>query len=61
MKSGIYCIKNKKTKDFYLGSSINISKRWREHKRNLRKISTIHQFFKELGINMVNLLFYLWF
>lgn len=36
MKSGIYIIKNKKTGDFYLGSSINIESRWRTHKRELR-------------------------
>lgn len=36
MISGIYVIINKLTKHYYLGSSINIEKRWREHNRLLK-------------------------
>ena len=37
MKSGIYRIKNIITNDCYVGSSINIEKRWREHQRALKR------------------------
>lgn len=36
MTCGIYKIFNKKTKKFYIGSSINIKKRWYKHKSLLR-------------------------
>ena len=35
IKSGIYCIMNVKNGKRYIGSSINIPVRWREHKRTL--------------------------
>lgn len=34
---GIYKIYNLINKKFYIGSSINVKKRWREHKRDLNK------------------------
>lgn len=34
---GIYCIENKVNHMKYIGQSINIRKRWAEHKRDLRK------------------------
>jgi len=37
MKSGIYIIKNKVNGKVYVGSAVDIQKRWREHKRVLRK------------------------
>lgn len=37
MKSGIYLIKNIQNNKVYIGSAINIPKRWTEHKRNLKK------------------------
>ncbi|NJO63397.1 MAG: GIY-YIG nuclease family protein [Richelia sp. RM2_1_2] len=37
MKSGIYFIKNLITNQYYIGSSSNISKRFRDHKWYLRK------------------------
>jgi len=35
--SGIYSIRNKTNNKRYIGSSVNISKRWNTHKRYLRK------------------------
>jgi group I intron endonuclease len=35
--SGIYRIKNIITSDCYVGSAVNIERRWREHKRQLKK------------------------
>lgn len=35
--SGIYKLVNNKTKDFYVGSSKNIGKRWKRHLRDLNK------------------------
>lgn len=35
-KSGIYRIKNIITGDCYVGSSVNIEKRWKEHQRRLK-------------------------
>lgn len=37
MVSGIYCIENTIDKKRYIGKSVNIPKRWREHKSLLRK------------------------
>ena len=37
MKTGIYKITNNKTKKIYIGSSINILRRWVEHKSELNK------------------------
>lgn len=37
MNSGIYKIINKETGKFYIGSTVNFSKRWREHKYMLDK------------------------
>ena len=34
---GIYCIENKVNHMKYIGQSINIHKRWQEHKRELNK------------------------
>jgi group I intron endonuclease len=39
MKSGVYIIKNKINNKFYIGSSINIKKRFREHLSSLRNNS----------------------
>jgi group I intron endonuclease len=36
IKSGIYKITNIKNNKFYIGSAINISRRWYEHKNNLK-------------------------
>lgn len=36
MKSGIYQITNKVNNKIYIGSSVNIEKRWREHKSDLK-------------------------
>jgi group I intron endonuclease len=36
MKSGVYCITNKVNGRKYYGSSVNIHKRWREHRSALR-------------------------
>jgi len=35
--SGVYCIKNLKNNKIYIGSSIDIVDRWRQHKREFRK------------------------
>ena len=37
MNSGIYLIQNKVNGKVYVGSAVNIQKRWREHKKDLRK------------------------
>jgi group I intron endonuclease len=37
MKTGIYIIQNKKNKKVYVGSGVDIKRRWREHKKLLRK------------------------
>lgn len=37
MKSGIYLIKNIINNKVYIGSAVNISNRWREHKKYLKK------------------------
>jgi group I intron endonuclease len=37
MKTGVYKITNNKTKKIYIGSSINILRRWVEHKSELNK------------------------
>jgi group I intron endonuclease len=34
---GIYCIKNTKNCHIYVGSSVNLKRRWHDHKRNLKK------------------------
>ena len=34
---GIYIIKNKITKEYYVGESRNIEERWKQHKRDLNK------------------------
>lgn len=36
-KAGIYCIQNKTDGKCYIGKSVNIQKRWKEHKALLRK------------------------
>ena len=36
LKSGVYCIRNKATKDSYIGSSCNIKQRLKQHKVDLR-------------------------
>lgn len=36
MASGIYTITNKENGNFYIGSSVNLKKRWKRHKSNLR-------------------------
>jgi group I intron endonuclease len=42
MKTGIYKITNKKTKKIYIGSSINVFRRWVEHKVKLNKNTHIN-------------------
>jgi group I intron endonuclease len=37
MKSGIYLIKNIENKKIYIGSAVNIDKRWEKHKTDLKK------------------------
>jgi len=37
MKSGIYTIINQVNGKFYIGSAVNIKKRWTEHRRDLKK------------------------
>lgn len=37
MTSGVYAITNTATGKRYIGSAVNIKKRWREHLHNLRK------------------------
>ena len=37
MNSGIYKIANKVTGDFYIGSAVDINKRWNQHKFLLKK------------------------
>ena len=34
---GIYCITNKITNKIYIGSTIDINRRWKEHKKELSK------------------------
>ena len=34
---GIYCIRNIKTNDVYVGASVNIEDRWRRHRRDLKQ------------------------
>lgn len=34
--AGVYCIKNKVNEKIYIGSSVNIHRRWCQHKRELR-------------------------
>lgn len=36
MVVGIYCIRNKINNKYYIGQSVNIKNRWKEHKYNLR-------------------------
>lgn len=36
-QTGIYCIRNQKNNNLYIGSSINITKRWNSHLCELRK------------------------
>ena len=36
MVVGIYCIRNKINNKYYIGQSIDIKNRWKEHKYNLR-------------------------
>ena len=44
---GIYQILNKKTNDFYIGSSIDIEKRWKTHQRDLCKKIHLDNVFKK--------------
>jgi len=37
MKSGIYTVRNKKNGNRYVGSAVNIKRRWSQHKSALRK------------------------
>ena len=48
--SGIYAIVNKKSGRSYIGSSINIEKRWKTHLRSLRK-NTHHNIFLQRAFN----------
>lgn len=48
--SGIYVIVNKKSGRSYIGSSINIEKRWKTHLRHLRK-NTHHNIFLQRSFN----------
>lgn len=48
--SGIYAIVNKVSNKTYIGSSINIEKRWNTHLRNLRK-NTHHNKFLQRAFN----------
>ena len=41
MTCGIYLIKNNISKKEYIGQSINIEKRWKDHKKDLR--NNIHK------------------
>lgn len=59
--SGIYCIENKINKRKYIGKSVNIRKRFYEHKRNLLNNKHTNKFlqrdFNKSGIN--NFVFYI--
>jgi group I intron endonuclease len=37
MASGIYCVENTTTGDFYFGSAVLVARRWRQHRHNLRR------------------------
>ncbi len=37
MTSGVYCIVNTVSWKYYIGSSVNIERRWTEHRRGLRR------------------------
>jgi predicted GIY-YIG superfamily endonuclease len=37
IKTGVYQIKSKVTGEFYIGSSRNVSSRWKTHLRELRR------------------------
>lgn len=41
---GIYCIENIKTGEVYIGQSVNIERRWEQHKQNIKtgKYSLYH-------------------
>lgn len=44
MISGIYCIENKINNKKYIGQSININRRWQEHKNELDKNIHVNQY-----------------
>ena len=46
MTTGIYKITNTKTNKFYIGSSINIENRWRQHKYSLRNNKSSNKYFQ---------------
>lgn len=54
---GIYSITNKINGKVYVGQSVNVYKRWKDHKYELNK--NIHHniyIYKEHGINMVRVI-----
>lgn len=51
MTCGIYCIKNKKTNQMYIGLSKNIEKRWKEHCKKSMQSIQIDRIINQEGIN----------
>ena len=58
MKTGIYKIINKINRRFYIGSSIDIDTRWKQHKRNakLGSMYPIHTAIRKYGIDSFELI-----
>ena len=52
-KSGIYLIKHKSIKNLvYVGKSVNISRRWKQHKTGFRSAKKLQEAFKKYGIDL---------
>lgn len=53
IKSGIYLIKHKSIKNLvYVGKSVNIYKRWGQHKTGFRSAKKLQEAFKKYGIDL---------
>jgi predicted GIY-YIG superfamily endonuclease len=53
IKSGIYLIKHKSIKNLvYVGKSVNIHKRWEQHKTGFRSAKKLQEAFKKYGIDL---------
>lgn len=53
--AGVYQIFNTETNKRYIGSSIDVERRLKEHKRNLKAhIDTVINIYRMLGISMKN-------
>ena len=61
--TGIYVIVNRRDGKYYLGSSVNIDKRWREHKRllklNKHHSKPLQNAYNKYGISCLNYIVFL--